>query len=555
MPRSMPRIDEKAFLIEAVSQHKSGNLERARDLYRAILIQNPKHVDAMSRFGALALQIENYEKALEFIEEAIEIGPATAIMYINLGAALRNLERYEEAIVIYDRALTFEENRGDAYYNKGRALQAAERLEESCECYKQALAINDQDVDAWVNLGTVQHKLNDLDEALHSCEAAARIKPDTSAAYSNASAILFDKGLYEIAMVLIDKAIELSPDNVEYRYKFSIFMLLHGQLERGWTGFDLRYAVEEKAKAFRRAQPPPYWDGENIEDLKGKKILLWTEQGMGEEIIFAGLLSDIRKAGALCSVECSERLMPIFKRSFDGVEISDWGSHDETVAWADPPFDFQYPAFSMLKAFRPSIETLVTHAPYISSDLVLRNQLRKKYESLAQGKRIVGISWGSTGAHGATKSIDLNAWKPILTCENVFLVNIQYGDYAREIAEISAELGVEIFVDPDVDALGELDPAFAQIAALDLVVSISNSNVHIAGAMGIPTWLILPRGKGLLWFWFLDREDSPWYPSVRLFRQKSTPAPDQDWWPEVIDEVADALSDWVAEPLASRPDP
>ena len=556
MPRSTPRIDEKAFLVEAISQHKAGNYERARDLYLAILTQNPKNAGAIFRLGTLALHIENYEKAVEFIEEAIEVGPATSSMHVNLGTALRNLERYDEAVAAYDQALTFKENRADSYYNKGCALQADKRHEEARKSYKEALAINDQDADAWINLGTVQRELNDLDQALHSFESAARIKPDLGAAFGNAAAILFDRALFEISTVLMDKAIELDPNNIDYRYRLAIFLLTFGKLEQGWKDFDTRFIAEEKAKAAYRLEPPPYWNEKNIKDLTGKKILFWTEQGLGEEILFAGILPDILKRDIHCSIQCSKRMKPIFERSFEGIEFSSWGTHAETVAAADPPFELQYPAFSLMKSIRPSLESIVSHAPYLKPEAILRKKFRTKYEKMAKGRRIVGLSWRSKNLEvGEAKTIDLNAWAPILKTENVFFVNLQYGECSKEIESVREKFSVEIYVDPDVNALGELDPVFAQIAAVDMVVSASNSNVHIAGAMGIPTWTILPLARGLLWFWFLDREDSPWYPSVQLFRQKSTPLPGQDWWPEVIDEVAGALSDWLAKPLASRPDP
>jgi tetratricopeptide (TPR) repeat protein len=550
MTRPFPRIDERAFLAAAVEQHKAGNLEQAKNLYRAILTQNPKHADAIFRLGTMALQVEQFEKAADFIKQAIKIGPATAPMYVNLGAALRNLEQYDEAIAVYDRALKFKINESDVYYNKGRTLQAAERLLEARECYEQALTINDKEADVWINLGLVQKDLDQPNTALHSFETAARLNPDLGAAYSNAAAVLFGRGLFEIAIVLMDKAIELEPDNAKYRFELSNFFLLLGDFEQGWKGFDQRFIYLIEALGAKRPSPPPYWNGEV---LKGKKVLLWTEQGIGEEILCASVLPDIQKTGAKCMLQCSDRMVPIFQRSFPWLEVTGWKNHFKTVKETTPPFDFQQPALSMIKEFRPTLDSVAGHAPNLLPDVKLRDKLRKKYEKMAGEKRIIGISWRSRNIKfGDAKTTTLEAWEPILRVENTFFVNLQYGDCTSEIVALNEKLGINIFIDAEIDPLGDLDPVFAQIAAMDMVVSASNSNVHIAASMNIPTWSILPKARGLLWFWFLDREDSPWYPSVRLFRQKSIPAEGEFWWPEVINEVAAALPSYLAKPLAPR---
>jgi len=551
MKRSLPRIDEKNFLVEAVKRHQAGDLAGARDLYRAILTQNPKHAEAIFRLGTIALQVSQHDKAADFIRKAIKIGPVTGAMLINLGAALRGLGENESAIKTYDRAIKHKVQLADAYYNKGRALQSLDKFEEAQDNYKLALSINDKEADTWVNLGTVQRELGELNEALYSCEAAMRLDPTMAAAYSNTAAIFFDRALFETSMVLMDKAIELDPENYKYREKLGYFLRSFGNLERGWVDFDVRFLANEKAKAARRPEPPPYW---NDEDLKNKKILLWTEQGLGEEIFSAGIFHDVLETGAHCVVECSTRMQPILQRSFPSIEVTRWTDNQATVNNTSPPFEFQYPALSMVRTFRPTIDSITNHVPYIQADPKLVANLRAKYEARAQGKRIIGISWRSQNTEfGKDKTVPILDWQPILSADDVFFVNVQYGECTKEIEAVKRKLGVDIFVDPDVEALGDLDPVIAQIAATDLVISASNSNVHFAGAMGTPAWSMLPISRGLVWFWFMDRSDSPWYPSVRLFRQQSAPSQDQSWWPEVVDDVAAALTQWLAAPLAPRP--
>ena len=552
MKQPFPKIDEKAFLSAAIQQHAAGNLSQAKDLYRAILTQNPRQAEAIFRLGTIALQVKQYDKAEDFIRKAIKNGPAFAAMYINLGAALRNLKKYDDAIKAYKKALRFGTHDVDAHYNAGRALQDAERYEEAQERYQKALSLSDRDPDIWINLGVVKRQLKDDTAALHAFETAARLNPNLGAAYSNSAALLFDSGFVEIAMVLIDKAIEVEPENHKYRYELSNFLLLSGDLVRGWRDFDKRFEHFDNAKAHRRAEPPKYLEDES---LKGKKLLLWTEQGLGEEILSSSIIPEIIEEGATCTFECSSRLVSIMKRSFPDIEIIGWKEHANAVKISSPSFDFQSPALSILSRFRPSIEETPHQTSFLKDDKELTQSYRKHYEKLANGKRIVGLSWRSKNSEfGESKTLPLLSWEPILKAEDVFFVNLQYGDCTEDLSDVKKALGVEIYQDPDIDPFGDLDPVFSQIAAMDLVISTSNSNVHIAGSMGIPVWSMLPKARGLIWFWFLDKVDSPWYPSVSLFRQKAIQSDNTDWWQDVLPEVAKAFHEWQSSlPSTDQP--
>lgn len=550
MTQRPPSIDENAFYVAATKHHQAGQLQQAKNHYLAILNQNPKHARAIFGMGTMAMQVGQHEKAADFIKQAIKIGPDTALMHINLGAALRHLEKPEEAITAYDRAIKLDKNNSAAFYNKGRALQELEKFADARACYERAIEISDTDADAWVNLGTVQIETGDPDLALYSFETAARLSPNTGAPYGNAATVLFDRALYEIAMVLISKAVEVEPENFAYRLQLSNFLLTSGDLERGWADFDLRFIEGEKARKYRRSEPPPYWDGE---DLTGKKILVWTEQGFGEEILAAGVLSDLMETGANCVVECSPRMVPVLQNAFEDVPVHSWTNHRETVDQANPPFDFQFPALSFLKTFRPSMDSIVSRQSVVKPDSQLLVELREKYEKMAAGRRIVGVTWKSKNSKiGPSKSIPLIELEPLLTKKDVFFVNLQYGDCTEEIENVRKSLGVDIYIDESVDPSGQLAPVFAQIAAMDIVLTVSNSNAHFAGALGTPAWMMLPKGRGQLWFWFMDRDDSPWYPSLSIFRQKSLPKLDEPAWPQVIEEVSVSFQTWLDKPLVKQ---
>lgn len=554
MTPSLPRIDENAFYSSALEHHNAGNITHARDLYRAILTQNSRHTGAIFGMGTLAMQVEQNEKAVDYIKQAIKFGPATSAMYINLGAALRKLDQNKKAVAAYNKAIKLDNRNAAAFYNKGRALQALDQYAEAKACYQRALDLSDTDADAWVNLGTVQIELEESDEALYAFDKAARLDPTIGAPYSNAAAILFDRGYYEISMVLINKALEVEPENTEFRFQLSSFFLMTEDLERGWPDFDLRFTEVEQAKQYRRPEPPPYWDGANLEDLKNKNLLVWTEQGLGEEILAVTLVPDLIRAGIQFTLECSPRMVPLFQKTFPDLKIIAWPDHDKTVAAANPPLDLQYPALSLMKTFRPTLDK-ITHQPRLlqpDQDSVTR--LRNRYEALAQGRKIVGLSWRSGNTKlGQKKSIPILQLEPILRNEGVVFVNLQYGDCSAELKSVRKKLGVEIFSDPEVIPTGDLEPVLAQIAAMDLVITVSNTNAHFAGTLNVPTWVMFPKGYGQLWFWFKDRPDNPWYPSVRLFRQAKNINRDPLAWPKVIDQVATSLEEWIENPGAAGP--
>lgn len=564
------KIDENNVMSEAIKQHRNGFFKEAKDLYRSILTQNPRNADAIFRLGTMALQFQQYDKAVSYINQAIILSPKISSMYINLGAAYIQLNQHEEAILAYDKALNLDPNNSNAYFNKGRALQTLDRplktnqnsssfttwrllqITDARECYKRAIEINSKEPDTWVNLGVVEHELGDHISALNAFEMAARIDPECAAAYANSAAVLFDKGLHEISQILMDKAISLQPDNVDYKYRLSLFMLSSERLEKGWKYFDTRFKAEEKARAALRAVPPEYWKGGS---LKNKKLLLWTEQGLGEELLGLGILSDLINTGASIHLQCSKRMLPIVKENFPTLNASSWGKHRQTVDQESPPFVLQCQALSAMKYLYSNTDAIRRDQPYIMADPVLANEYRQRYLEKARGKKIIGISWRSGNqVIGEAKSIPIEAWKPILETKGVLFVNLQYGDCTEDIQNIKNRLGVDIFVDKEIDPLGNLAPVFAQIAATDLVLSVSNSNIHIAGSMGVSAWSIIPASKGRLWFWFTERTDSPWYPSVKLFRQTSSVGAHKEWWSEPVDAIASSLSKWLNS-RAKEPSP
>jgi len=222
-------------------------------------------------------------------------------------------------------------------------------------------------------------------------------------------------------------------------------------------------------------------------------------------------------------------MVPIFARSFPQAKVAGYENQAAPVTPAGA-CDYQISAPSLGQFVRQDVADFPRHTGYLKADPARTAALRARYEALAPSNRIVGLSWRSKNAViGESKSADLSTWTGILTTPGVTFVNLQYGGCAADLSAVKEALGVDIFHDGDVDPLKNMDDFFAQVAAMDAVVSTSNTTVHVAGALGVPTWLILMRGPVSMWYWFLTGEQSPWYPSVRIARclvDVSTP----EWW-------------------------
>jgi hypothetical protein len=261
---------------------------------------------------------------------------------------------------------------------------------------------------------------------------------------------------------------------------------------------------------------------------------VWGEQGVGDQVMFASAVPDLLDRGARCVIEADTRLEPLFRRSFSGISFL---ARDTTTAAEIEHFAADYQVFvgSLCRWLRPSPASFPSRPGFLKADSALTEGYRQRYRERFGDRPVIGISWrGGTREIARIRSIPLAAWSPVLRQRNFGFVNLQYGDCRADLAAVQCEMGVEVFHDDMVDPLKNLDGFAAQTAAMDLVISIDNSTVHMAGALDVPVWVLLPAVPD--WRWMLDRSDSPWYSSVRLFRQ-----PKVGEWSPVIDRVAEEL--------------
>jgi len=592
------QMDVERDLQKAIGFHQTGKLQQAELIYQQILQIHPQHFTVLHLLGVIAYQAENFEIAVDLIGQAIKIDPNQSSCFFSLGLILKKQGRLREAINAYYKVLEIEPKNADAYNNLGNILGLSGQLEEAVDTYRKALEINPDDIRTYNNLSVVLQKQGKLAEAIDTyyrileidptdvevCRSlgmlltergkleeaidayykvlevdstdagiynnlgillkeqgkfkeaidayckALEIFPGYADAYNNLGNVLQLQGDFEDAAVVYKKALEINSQFSEAHKNLGMLLLLTGELEHGWEKYEWRWKCHDFPSENRNF-PQPLWDGTGLSD---KSVLVWTEQGVGDEIMFANMLDTLSWMADEIITECEERLVPLFQRSFPKIQFVSREQKPNPIL-LDKDIDYQVPIGSLAQWLRKNESQFPKKGSYLSASSEKVSQLRDKYKRLTDDRFLVGISWKSIN-HGIEKekSTILENWTPILSQPDCFFVNLQYGDIKQEIGEYYSSTGILIYTDQEINPLTNLDDFAAQISALDLVISISNTTVHISGALGKKVWTLLPYVPD--WRWMLKREDTPWYPTMKLFRQSQ-----MNDWRDVFQRVSLAL--------------
>ena len=536
-PVSAVDIDEK--FQQAVAFHQAGQLAQAERMCKQILRYNSQNAEAFHFLGIIACQTGKYPVAVDLIIHAIEIDSKQSPFYYSLANALREQGKFMEAIEAYQQAIQIQPNQGEAYYNLGNALHHQEKLEEAIEAYQKAIRIQPNYVDAYNNLGVVLIDHEKLEESVQIYQKTLEIQPNYADAYNNLGNALREQGKLEESIRIFQKAIYIQPNYAEAHNNLAMMLLLKGDFKNGWKQYEWRRQCDNFAFE-KRDFPQPFWEGT---DPKDKSILVWTEQGIGDEIMFSSILPDLLNRNASVIVESDTRMVSLFQRSFPKIRF---------IPRQNPPnsqllnttVDYQTPIGSLGKWFRTDKNSFILNRnTYLRACPKKTSEIRKKYQELAKEKILIGISWKSTGINQRQtyskkkKSTLLEHWQPVLAQRNYYFINLQYGNVKQELNEFQKHNNLKIHQDDEIDSLNSLDDFAAQISALDLVISTSNTTVHLAGALGKQVWTLLPHIPD--WRWTLEREDTLWYPKMRLFRQHRIGD-----WSDVFQQVKLALEQY-----------
>lgn len=499
----------------ATAAHQGGDLEAAGALYREVLALDPHNADAHHLLGVIAYQQQSYAQALEHIQQAIALNPRAAVFHNNLGNIYKDGHHYDEAMQCYREALRLNPELAEAQNNVGNVLTAQDRAEEALPYYETALRINPGYVEAMLNMANALSTAGRYAQSLQAGMGLLERGVVHADVYNNLSIALKEQGHIEEALEVIEEGLRLNPEHPELHWNRAITRLLAGDLRRGWE--DYRWgALIPRPIRLRPALDVPVWNGS---DLRGKTILVHGEQGVGDEIMFASCLPALLEQGAECILACEPRLAPLFARSFACGEVH--AGYEQTRLenlCAQHEIDVCAALGDLPVHLRDRLSRFPDAPSYLCADPTKLERWKERYRNLGPGIKI-GLSWrgGHRAAARALRSTTLAQWQELLQTPHCRFINLQYGDCARELQALHAEKGILIHDWEDADPLSDMDDFAAQIAALDLVIAIDNSTVHLAGALGVPTWTLLPRIAD--WRWFLGRTDTPWYSSMRLFRQ------------------------------------
>ncbi len=501
--------DEALHLLGMV-HYNLGEFDEAESLVRRSLALQPETAEALNNLGNILLEKNDLAEAVKSYGEAIRLNPKFARAYNNLGTAFQKLDRPQDAINCYNVALDLEPDYSLARRNKASLLWTLGATREAELLVNEALAGQQKnDPDALNNLGLTylaNHKYSEAESA-------------------------YMQGL------------SIAPEHQEIRWNLSLLQLQKGEYESGWSNYDAGFLTRNRNRV-QFNLPAPLWCGE---ELSGKVILLYGEQGIGDEIMFAQFIPAITRAAGKCIVACEPRLATLFQRSFPDAEILS-GYSEELLSQAVKQYevDYQCPAGSSLRYLATSPEAFPGYDRYLHADNKARQKWIERYSNLG-GTLNVGISWrgGKDLQTKISRSTELSQWLNLLAISGANFINLQYGEVTEELATISNEHGSTIYHWNDSNPLQDMDDFAAQISALDLVISSDNSTVHMSGALGIPTWTLLPYSAE--WRWGIDSYNSYWYPSITLFRQR-----EQKQWAPVFREIEQRLLHAQQSPAPKR---
>ncbi|MGO8799115.1 MAG: DUF6165 family protein [Roseiarcus sp.] len=503
-----------------------GRAPEAIEMLDAALRARPDYPEALCLGAYILGEAGQAEAALRFYDRALQSKPDFVIALSNSGKLLFDLRRYDQALDAFDKTLALAPANADAWNNRAGALRELGRLEESIAACRQALLLRPEFAEAMINLGTALMKLDRHEEALPVYARARTLRPDLAAALCGEGLTLRELGRFDEALAAFDAAARLgSVDAVGNR---GCLLLTLGEFERGWEDYESRWLAGKSLKEALGVKFPE-WSGKVV---RGERLLIMNDHGLGDTIQFSRYAPLAARAGVQVTFLCPAKLHRLFA-GYEGVRLVDQIEESEA-------FDAQIAVSSLPRAFGARIETIPAAVPYLRPEEALRAKWAARIGP--QGFKI-GISWQGNPHPEADigRSIPLAAFAPLAAAPNVRLISLQKSAGAEQLAKLPPGIIVETLGDDfDAGPHAFVDTA-AAMAHLDLIVTCDTSIAHLAGALGRPVWVALK--KVAEWRWLRERADSPWYPTMRLFRQR-----ERGDWREVLARIAASV-----EPL-TRPD-
>ncbi len=582
------------LLKEANALYQKKLFNEAKAIYQAIIKKLPSHPEVNAHLGIIELQSGNLENGIVFLEKALTSNPTEFNLLANLGSALVNAGEFSKAVPYLTSAIKINSNLSDLHYNLALALKGMSQYPASIKSYQEAIRLNPLNVLAISNLGFLYNEIkefnlalnlycqgihidplnanlfynrgityeniNKFNEALNDYDKALSINPHFESCLFNKSGVLMQLGLTDKSLTTINQAITLSPNNLKNYIKKAVILEELGDVKAAFETYDHILKIQpentevQTKKSFStlalenfqegwKLYENRWWNMIKIKsnkpelesfDIKNKSILIWGEQGLGDQIIYASLLHDAIRTPNNFFVALDHRLVGLFRRSFFLSKNVQFISLDETLP--ESSYDYHIPIASLGKFFRNHIEDFDRHPrAYLKADPIRASLLSERIKT--DKNKICGISWKSKNLQlGLAKSLTLQQMLPILTLHNITFVNLQYGETEDEIKTLEDKCNIKIKSVDEIDNFNDLDGLAALVEACDFIVTSSNVTAHIAGALNKKTYLLLPFSFGRIWYWGRSRMQSLWYPSISIYRCHSCGT-----WDNPIDALSNEL--------------
>lgn len=514
-------------LQQALAHHQAGRLQQAERLYRDILAREPEHPDALHLLGVIAHQTGQHEQAVALIELAIQVQPRAPAYHNNLGEVLTALNRLDQAIAAYEQACGLAPDYAEAHNNLGIALQMAKREEGAIAAFQRAVQARPDFAEAHYNLGNVLLDVGRPEDAVRAYRAALQLLPDYAQAYNNLGIALAAQLRIDEAILAFDQALHLIPDFAEAHANKGMALLLNGEFALGWPEHSWRFGcAEQQQRSAHSRFSKPQWDGSDFTD---KTLLVHAEQGLGDTVQFVRYLPMVKAKGGRVLVSCQPDLHRLFA-NLAGVDALLADARDFSV---DAPFDMHVSLLELPHLFGTELDSIPQQVPYLTVDA---DQVAAWRPRIATDRFNVGLCWAGRPTHpnDRNRSVTLATFAPLARVPGVTFYSLQKGVAAAQLHQPPA--GMEL-IDYSGDLHDFTDTA-AFIMNLDLVISVDTAPVHVAGALAKAVWTLLPFAPD--WRWLRDRQDSPWYPTMGLFRQ-----PRLGDWEAVMEQVAQSLEGLV----------
>ena len=513
-------------MAQAFHKFQVGEYNESVKILFYLLRINPKNYQALNLIGIIYGTNKNHKDALTYFKKGLKINPEDGSLNFNIAKAYSELGEDHRAIKHHLIAINKEPGNCDYWLNYGNSLAKQNQIKESISAYDKVIEINSEHIEAWFNKGVALGRLKLFELALEcydkvinhhlklfelkSIPEIALEKIDRyQKAYNNQAQIYLELGLFQRALDGYDKAISLDPYYFEAINNKSLLLLRINISQHGYELFEMRHKTLRSLLKFNMTLP--LWDGQG----STKRLLVFGEQGIGDQVMYGGVLPELRAYPQEKVVALERRLLALFKRSMPEMEFVDIEQLNDAEG-----FEEQIAIGSLPRLFRPDRDSFArVKSPYLVADAERAQGLREMVQR--PGKRVCGVSWSSRREEiGQGKSIDLAQMLVPLAGAGMHFVNLQYGDTQQEREALMREHGIELQNVAEVDNFADIDGLAALIQACDLVITTSNTTVHLAGALGKETKLLVPGGRSRLWYWGQDQSRSIWYPTVRIYGQE-----------------------------------